>query len=126
MTRLRREVCWGPCCHRPAAAFRIAIRLNPGYAGGSFEADVALERMGALDQAESMLLAWVAAPLSRDIIRREPENPKWHKFHNELQYRLRHADDLTSYDTAPKTVDVLLSKVFFLSDEKRAAEALDA
>jgi hypothetical protein len=87
---------------------------------------VALERMGALDQAESMLLAWVAAPLSRDIIRREPENPKWHKFHNELQYRLRHADDLTSYDTAPKTVDVLLSKVFFLSDEKRAAEALDA
>jgi len=64
--------------------------------------------------------------LSRDMIRREPENPKWHKFHNELLYRLRHADYLKSYDTAPETADLLLSKAFFLSHEKRAAEALDA
>jgi len=67
-----------------------------------------------------------AVLLSRDMIRREPENPKWHKFHNELLYRLRHADYLKSYDTAPKTADLLLSKAFFLSHEKRAAEALDA
>jgi tetratricopeptide (TPR) repeat protein len=64
--------------------------------------------------------------LSRDMIRREPENPKWHKFHNELLYRLRHADYLKSYETAPRTADLLLSKAFFLSHEKRAAEALDA
>ena len=67
-----------------------------------------------------------AVILSRDMIRREPENPKWHKFHNELLYRLRHADYLKSYDAAPKTADLLLSKAFFLSHEKRAAEALDA
>ena len=60
------------------------------------------------------------------MIRREPENPEWHKFHNELLYRLRHADYLKSYDTAPKTADLLLSKAFFLSHEKRAEEALDA
>ena len=64
--------------------------------------------------------------LSRDIIRREPENPEWHKLHNDLLYRLRHADYLKSYDTAPKTADLLLSKAFFLSHEKRAEEALDA
>jgi hypothetical protein len=82
--------------------------------------------MEALDEAESVLRAWVAVPLSRGMIRREPENPKWHKFHNELLYRLRHADDLKSCDTAPKTADQLLSKVFFPSYEKRATEALDA
>jgi tetratricopeptide (TPR) repeat protein len=67
-----------------------------------------------------------ALVLSRDMIRREPENPDWHKFHNDLLYRLRHADYLKSYDTAPKTADLLLSKAFFLSHEKRAEEALDA
>ena len=60
------------------------------------------------------------------MIRREPENPEWHKLHNDLLYRLRHADYLKSYDAAPKTADLLLSKAFFLSHEKRAEEALDA
>ena len=64
--------------------------------------------------------------MSRDMIRREPENPEWHKFHNDLLYRLRHPDYLKSYDTAPKTADLLLSKAFFLSHEKRAEEALEA
>jgi hypothetical protein len=99
---------------------------QPGYAEACFEAGAALEQTRAVDKAESVLRTWVAVPLSRDMIRREPENPKWHKFHNELLYRLRHADDLKSCDTAPKTMDRLLSKVFFLSQEKRAVEALDA
>jgi tetratricopeptide (TPR) repeat protein len=67
-----------------------------------------------------------AVLLSRDMIRREPENPKWDKFHSELPYRPRHADYLKSDDTAPTTTDLFLSKAFFLSHEKRAAEALDA
>ena len=67
-----------------------------------------------------------ALAISRDLIRREPENPEWHKFHNDLLYRLRHPDYLKSYDVAPETVALLLSKAFFLSHEKRAQEALDA
>jgi tetratricopeptide (TPR) repeat protein len=67
-----------------------------------------------------------ALAISRDLIRREPENPDWHKFHNELLYRLRHPDYLKSYDGVPETAALLLSKAFFLSHEKRAEEALDA
>src|SRR6185503_3339588 len=67
-----------------------------------------------------------ALEISRDLIRREPENPEWHKLHNELLYRLRHPDYLKSYDAAPETAALLLSKAFFLSHEKRGEEALDA
>lgn len=67
-----------------------------------------------------------ALALSHAMIAREPENPEWHKFHNELLYRLRHPDYLKSYDSAPESAGLLLSKAFFLSHEKRADEALDA
>jgi tetratricopeptide (TPR) repeat protein len=67
-----------------------------------------------------------ALEISRDLIRREPENPRWHKFHNELLYRLRHPDYLKSYDAAPETAALLLSRAFFLNQEKRTQEALDA
>ena len=33
---------------------------------------------------------------------------KCREVHYELLYRLRHADDLKSYDTAPKTADLLV------------------
>jgi len=67
-----------------------------------------------------------AVALSRQMITRDPANPEWHKFHNELLYRLGRGDDyLKSYDSAPKTPALLLSKAFFLSHEKRAAEALE-
>jgi hypothetical protein len=105
-------VCWPPVATARRRPFRTAIRLNPGYAGASFEADATLERTETLDEAESALRVWVAVLLPRDIIRWEPENPKWHKFHNELLYRLRHADDLTSCDTAPKIVDLLCPRSF--------------
>jgi tetratricopeptide (TPR) repeat protein len=67
-----------------------------------------------------------ALALSADMIRREPENPEWHRFHNELLYRLRHPDYLKSYQRVPETAPLLLSKAFFLSHEKRAEEALEA
>jgi tetratricopeptide (TPR) repeat protein len=67
-----------------------------------------------------------ALALTRDMVRREPENPEWHKFHNALLYRLRHDDYLKSYDSAPDSAALLLSKAYFLSHEKRAQEALEA
>ena len=67
-----------------------------------------------------------AMALSREMIAREPENPQWHKLHNELLYRLRHPDYLKSYDGAPQSAALLLSKAYFLSHEKRGEEALEA
>jgi len=47
---------------QPAAAveaFRTAIRLNPGYAEAYYEAGATLQQMGALEEAESVLRAWI-------------------------------------------------------------------
>lgn len=66
-----------------------------------------------------------AIEISRRLIAGDPANPQWHKFHNDLLYRLDRRDEyLKSYDSAPKTAPLLLSKAFFLSHEKRAEEAL--
>ncbi|MFO1247459.1 MAG: tetratricopeptide repeat protein [Alphaproteobacteria bacterium] len=67
-----------------------------------------------------------AVRISRALVEREPENPQWHKFHNDLMYRLGHEDYLKSYDRAPRTVDLLISKAWFLTHEKRGEEALEA
>jgi tetratricopeptide (TPR) repeat protein len=67
-----------------------------------------------------------AANLSRSLVAREPENPQWHKLHNDLMYRLGSADYLKSFDRAPKTVDLLLSKAYYFAHEKRAEEAHQA
>jgi predicted Zn-dependent protease len=64
-----------------------------------------------------------AAKLSASLVAREPENPQWHKFHNDLMYRLGSDDYLKSFDRAPKTIELLLSKAYFLSHEQRAEEA---
>ena len=58
------------------------------------------------------------------LVAREPANPQWHKFHNDLMYRLGQRDYLKSYDRAPKTAELLLSKASFLTHEKRGEEAL--
>ena len=68
-----------------------------------------------------------AIALSRRMIAEDPANPDWHKFHNDFLYRLDRRDEyLKSYDSAPKTAPLLMSKAFFLSHEKRAEEALEA
>jgi len=68
-----------------------------------------------------------ALTISRQMIAQDPANPEWHKFHNEILYRLDRRDEyLKSYDTAPRTAPLLLSKAFFLGHEKRAGEALEA
>jgi len=67
-----------------------------------------------------------ALEVSRRLIARDPANPEWHKFHNDLLYRLERSDEyLKSYDTAPRTPALLLSKAFFLSHENRTEEALE-
>ncbi len=67
-----------------------------------------------------------ALAISRQMIAQDPANPEWHKFHNDILYRLdRHDEYLKSYDSAPKTAPLLLSKAFFLSHEKRGEEALE-
>jgi tetratricopeptide (TPR) repeat protein len=67
-----------------------------------------------------------AANLSSSLVARDPTNPKWHKLHNDLMYRLGNADYLKSFDRAPRTVDLLLSKAYYLAHEKRAEEAHQA
>jgi len=67
-----------------------------------------------------------AADLSSKLVAHEPGNPHWHKLHNDLMYRLGSADYLKSFDRAPKTVELLLSKAYFLTCEKRAEEAHQA
>ncbi|HVW75734.1 MAG TPA: tetratricopeptide repeat protein [Rhizomicrobium sp.] len=67
-----------------------------------------------------------AIALSRRMIADDPANPQWHKFHNDILYRLDRRDEyLKSYDSAPRTTPLLLSKAFFLSHERRAEEALE-
>src|SRR3569833_4307954 len=44
-----------------AEAFRTAIRLHPGYAEAYYEASATLGRMGARDEAGSVLRAWILA-----------------------------------------------------------------
>jgi tetratricopeptide (TPR) repeat protein len=66
-----------------------------------------------------------AIAVSRRLIAEDPANPEWHKFHNEILYRLDRRDEyLKSYDSAPKTAPLLLSKAYFLSYEKRGEEVL--
>lgn len=67
-----------------------------------------------------------AVKISQDLVARDPANPQWHKFHNDLMYRLGHEDYLKSYDRAPKSAELLLSKAYFLTHEKRGEEALEA
>ena len=64
-----------------------------------------------------------AAVLSSSLVARDPANPQWHKFHNDLLYRLGRDDYLKSFDRAPRTMELLLSKAYFLAHEKRGEEA---
>jgi tetratricopeptide (TPR) repeat protein len=67
-----------------------------------------------------------AVQISQRLVAHDPENPQWHKFHNDLMYRLGHEDYLKSYDRAPRTAELLLSKAYFLTHQKRGEEAHDA
>ena len=91
--------------------------LNPGLPNSDAIRAEILQELKRYDEALA---------ISRRLITQDPSNPDWHKFHNEILYRLDRRDEyLKSYDSAPRTAPLLLSKAYFLSHEKRAEEALE-
>ncbi|MEO8300952.1 MAG: putative 2OG-Fe(II) oxygenase, partial [Rhizomicrobium sp.] len=96
--------------------YEKSAALNPDPMTDAIRAEI-LQRLRRYDEA---------AELSRGLVARDPANPQWHKFHNDLMYRLDSGDYLKSYDRAPKTAELLLSKAYFLSHQKRGEEALEA
>jgi tetratricopeptide (TPR) repeat protein len=93
--------------------YEKSAALNPEFKTDAIRAEI-LQRLKRYDDA---------AALSSGLVARDPGNPEWHKFHNDLMYRLGRDDYLKSYDRAPKSVALLLSKAYFLSHEKRGEEA---
>jgi tetratricopeptide (TPR) repeat protein len=92
--------------------------LNPDLPNGDAIRAEVLQQLKRYDEALA---------ISRRLITQDPSNPEWHKFHNDILYRLDRRDEyLKSYDSAPRTAPLLLSKAWFLSHEKRAEEALEA
>ena len=89
--------------------------LNPELATDAVRVDV-LQRLNRYEEA---------AALSKSLVARDPANPNWHHFHNDLMYRLGSEDYLKSFDRAPRTVELLLCKADFLGHQKRAEEAHD-
>ena len=87
--------------------------VHPDVSGDAVRVDI-LQKLKRYEEA---------AVLSGSLVARDPTNPKWHKFHNDLMYRLGSPDYLKSYDRAPKTLDLLLSKAYFLAHERRSEEA---
>jgi len=95
-----------------------AKALDPGMSHSDAIRAEILQEMRRYDEAIA---------ISRQLIAKDPANPEWHKFHNDILYRLDRRDEyLKSYDRAPKTAPLLLSKAYFLSHEKRGEEALEA
>ncbi len=90
--------------------------LNPDPATDAMRAEI-LQKLRRYEEA---------VQVSRGMVAREPANPQWHKLHNDLMYRLGNDDYLKSYERAPKTVDLLLSKAYFLSHQQRGEEAHQA
>jgi tetratricopeptide (TPR) repeat protein len=94
----------------------MSASLNPELMTDAIHAEV-LQRLKRYEEA---------AILSDSLIARDPANPQWHMFHNDLMFRLGREDYLKSYDRAPRTAMLLLSKAYFLSYEKRGEEAHQA
>jgi tetratricopeptide (TPR) repeat protein len=93
--------------------YEKSASLNPDFLTDAIRGEI-LQRLKRYEDA---------AVVSSGLVARDPANPQWHKFHNDLMYRLGRDDYLKSYDRAPKTVELLLSKAYFLSHEKRGEEA---
>lgn len=96
--------------------FEISASLSPDPRTDAYRAEI-LQKLKRYQES---------ANLSSSLVAREPENPQWHKLHNDLMYRLGSPDYLKSFDRAPKTIELLLSKAYFLTCEKRAEDAYQA
>lgn len=111
----------------------LALALRAQHKDG--EALENYERAQALDPSLpflDMLRAEVLHDLKRydealevleKLVAREPEVARWHHSYNELLYRMNRTEErLKSYDRAPKTRELLLSKAHFLGLEKRGED----
>jgi tetratricopeptide (TPR) repeat protein len=97
------------------AACGSAQALDPALPGIALHRAEALQNLGRHDEALAIL---------RDLLARTPGDPGLHHAYNDLLYRLGREDEfLKSYDRAPESHALLLSKAFFLSHEKRDREA---
>ena len=91
--------------------------LGPGSPQILLNRATCLQNLGRHDEA---------LDIYRRLIAREPGNPGWHHSYNELLHRLgRGGEFLRSYDAAPASRPLLLSKAFFLGQDMRHAESLD-
>ncbi len=104
---------------RPAQALEHlekAQALNPALPGLDLLRAQTLQDMQRFDDALTLF---------ESLIARQPDAPLWHRSYNELLYRLdRNEQALKSYDTAPRTRELLLDKAYFLSHEARGEETL--
>ena len=97
------------------AACNSAQALDPALPGIALHRAEVLQNLGRHDEALTIL---------RDLLTRTPGDPGLHHAYNDLLYRLAREDEfLKSYDRAPQSRSLLLGKAFFLSHEKRDAEA---
>ena len=97
------------------AACDSAEALDAALPGIASHRAETLQKLGRYEEALAIL---------RDLIARVPGDPILHHDYNDLLYRLdRKEKFLKSYDLAPLSRPLLLGKAFFLSHDKRDAEA---
>jgi tetratricopeptide (TPR) repeat protein len=86
-------------------------------------------RLTELDPDRALLLEELhrfqdARTIYKQVIERNPVNAKAHRNYNDLLYRLGDdAEFLASYDSAPRTQELMLDKAQFLLDTARPEEA---
>ncbi len=97
------------------AACDSAQALDPILPDLALHRADALQNLGRHDEALTIL---------RDMLARTPGDPGLHHAYNDLLYRLDRKDEfLKSYDRAPQSRPLMLGKAYFLSQERRDAEA---
>jgi len=97
------------------AACDQAQTLDPKVPDLALHRSEALQNLRRHDEALAVL---------RDHLARNTGDPRAHHSYNDLLHRLgRKEEFLKSYDVAPQSRPLLLGKAFFLSQEKRDAEA---
>ncbi|MBA2587720.1 MAG: tetratricopeptide repeat protein [Alphaproteobacteria bacterium] len=98
------------------AHYESAVTLDPDPVSDAIRVEI-LQDLKRYDEA---------VLISQSLVARDPANPQWHKLHNDLMYRLGHEDYLKSYGRAPQSAELLMSKAYFLTHEKRGEEAHEA
>ncbi len=94
-----------------------ALALDPRQPGLAVHRGEGLQNLERYDEALSVY---------KEALAQDPADPELHRRYNDLLYRLNRSEEyLKSYDRAPQSRVLQLGKASFLSQEKRAAEALE-